>query len=741
MPEIQYNYHRSVTTFTSTELFCIKEKHALFILFLFFIIPLSCFAEMSNEEETMQLIYGNERMVSIATGNEQLLYKAPAIASVITRQDIENSSASTLNELLEMVPGLHISEDYFSGDAIYTMRGFSRDPDAGMLFMVNGTTLNSLENGSRFSALRLALNNIEQIEIIRGPGSAVYGADAFVGVINIITRKYQQGQEYGLQGGSFSTQGAWLQNNFRLGQWKNHLSVQYQAAKGDKNRKVEQDLQSFFDDTTSTSASHAPATMGTDYNTLDVELDFSNQHWNINQWLWMNKNQANGHGTPGLDTLDPNGQLDSQASLSSLEYSNDQLSDDWSLNIKLSYLNYTVEREQNLLPPGSIAPVGNDGNLFTSGIRDVNFPGGMLNTGSSKEQQTHFDISSFYYGWKEHSLRLATGYQLQKYSADEARNFGPGVLDSGQLTAQTQAINITDSANLSLADGERTVSYFSLQDEWSFTVDWTLTAGLRYDDYSDFGDTTNPRIALVWQTSYSLSTKLLYGRAFRAPVYRELNLQNQLGFNGNSELQPETIDTVELSLDYRPHENFRSNLNLFAHRAKNLIFAVEDTTIANTFTFENSGTQEGYGLEAEINWKLARTVSIAGNFSWQYSKLIEADIEAPYAPQKQLYGRLIWDIGNFWALTPEFHYIDQRSRALGETRPAIPSSVRVDMLLKYRNHYNSWDMSLRIRNILNEDLSEPSIGNSSITGGAALINDIPLEGTRIMLEFRYFAGK
>jgi len=95
---------------------------------------------------------------------------------------------------------------------------------------------------------------------------------------------------------------------------------------------------------------------------------------------------------------------------------------------------------------------------------------------------------------------------------------------------------------------------------------------------------------------------------------------------------------------------------------------------------------------------------------------------------------------NFWVLTPEFHYIDQRTRALGETRPAIPSSVRVDMLLKYRNHYNSWDVSLRIRNLLNEDLNEPSIGNSSITGGAALVNDIPLEGTRVMLEFRYFVG-
>jgi len=105
----------------------VKKTYLTLILFS---ISFISFAEMSNEDETLQLIYGNERMVSIATGNEQLLYKAPAIASVITRQDIENSSANNLNELLEMVPGLHISEDYFSGDAVYSMRGFFRDPDA-----------------------------------------------------------------------------------------------------------------------------------------------------------------------------------------------------------------------------------------------------------------------------------------------------------------------------------------------------------------------------------------------------------------------------------------------------------------------------------------------------------------------------------------------------------------------------------------------------------------------------------
>ena len=714
-----------------------------------FIICLVCFlfaqnnsiAQIASEGETLQMVYGSNRMVSIAAGNEQLLYKAPAIASVITRRDIEHSSASTVNELLEMVPGLHVSEDYYSGNAVYSMRGFFRDPDAGMLFLVNGVPLNTLQDGSRFAALRMLLNNIEQIEIVRGPGSAVYGADAFVGVINIITREYQPEQEYGLLYGSFENKGAWLQNNFKLGDWENHISLQYQTAEGDKDRVIDSDLQTFFDTVTATNASSAPANMETGYSNLDLELGFSHSNWKIKQWLWMVDGQENGHGIPSLDVLDSDGQLNSRASLSTIEYNNRRISSNLSLNVRLSYLDYVAEREQYLLPAGSIAPVGNDGNLFTSGIRNVSFPSGMINFNDSHEQHSQLEVTSFYSGWSDHNLRLSAGYQLQKYSAEEQRNFGPGVLDSGQDTAPSQLIDVTGSGNASLPDGERKIAYLSLQDEWDFITDWTLTAGVRYDNYSDFGDTINPRLALVWQTNYNLSTKLLYGRAFRAPVYKELNLKNQLGYNGNSDLQPETIDTLELSIDYRASEKLHSNLSLFTHRAQDLIFAVEDTTIANTFTYENVGTQRGYGVEAELGWQLAQTLRLSANYAWQYNKLVEADKEAPYAPGQQLYGQLIWQPFDFWYVIPEVHYIGVRPRDLGETRAAIKASTRLDLMVKYQNHYKDWDFSIRVRNLLNEELTEPSIGNDSITGGAALADDIPLEGIRIFAEFRYFAGK
>ncbi|HEB81382.1 MAG TPA: TonB-dependent receptor, partial [Gammaproteobacteria bacterium] len=641
----------------------------------------------------------------------------------------------------EMVPGLHVSEDYYSGNAIYSTRGFFRDPDAGMLLLINGVPVNSLQGGSRFAAYRQSLNNIEQIEIIRGPGSAVYGADAFVGVINIITRKYEQGQAFGAQAGSFGNRGAWMQNNFKLGKWKNHFSLQYQGADGDDSRVIDSDLQSFLDATTATRASLAPAAMTTAYDTLDLELDLAREHWRINQWLWLNRDQSNGHGLPSLDTLDPEGRVNSRASLSTLEYYNPDVSDNWSLNLRLSYLDYVADRQRYLLPGGSIAPVGADGNLFTSTLRNVNFPAGMIDFSNNREQHSQAEITAFYSGWQHHNLRLSGGYQLQRITSEESRNYGPGILDNNQSTAPLQPIDVTGSDSASLPDGERRIVYLSVQDEWDFQPDWTLTAGLRYDDYSDFGDTINPRLALVWQTRYDLSTKLLYGRAFRAPVYRELKLQNQLGYNGNSELKPETIDTLELAFDYRPRETLAGNFSLFAHQARNMIVAVEDTTIANTFTYENADTWKGYGIEAEVDWQMSASVNLSANYAWQYNRLVEKDMEAPYAPGSQLYTRLIWNMGYFWSLIPELHYVGARPRDLGETRAAIKDATRLDLMLKYQNHYKNWDFSLRLRNLLNADLREPSIGNPSITGGAALTNDVPMEGLRVMAELRYFTGK
>ncbi len=117
-----------------------------------------------------------------------------------------------------------------------------------------------------------------------------------------------------------------------------------------------------------------------------------------------------------------------------------------------------------------------------------------------------------------------------------------------------------------------------LQDEWQLADDWQLTAGVRYDEYSDFGGTINPRAALVWDINQQLTSKLLYGRAFRAPTFSEQGNQNNPVLLGNRNLRPETINTYEWAFDYRPVSSLRTAVNLYYYQIESLISVVPDVT-------------------------------------------------------------------------------------------------------------------------------------------------------------------
>ena len=132
-----------------------------------------------SEEEALLELYGGEELVSIATGTAQPISKAPAVATVITAADIREIGARDLNHVLETVPGLHVSKNSLNGD-IYTFRGIYASQNPQVLMLINGISVSTLFLGNRGNVWGgLPVESISRIEVIRGPGSAVYGADAF----------------------------------------------------------------------------------------------------------------------------------------------------------------------------------------------------------------------------------------------------------------------------------------------------------------------------------------------------------------------------------------------------------------------------------------------------------------------------------------------------------------------------------------------------------------------------------
>ncbi len=659
-----------------------------------------------GSEEEMEALYGDEEFVSIATGSSKPVYKAPAVASVITAKQIEAMGARTLDEVLERVPGLHVGVSTQGRlDSIYSIRGIHTSFNPQVLVLMNGLPFPFFSGGRPFQ-FRLPVAAIERIEVIRGPGSAIYGADAYAGVINILTKDKSDmdGTSAGADYGSFNSHDLWFQHGKSWGNWDIALSLEWQKTDGDKDRRLY--------------AVSMPGPLDTRYNIFDTHLSIKRDNWKLRYWYWRQDDAGLGAGA--AQVLDPQGGEDIGQHLADISYNTSELIKDWNLSANLNYMHRKNESRFVLFPAGTVLPIGSDGNLEFTSTNFVNFTDGLIGEPITAESSTGLDLVATYSGQLSHIWRLGAGIKYYKNEVTkELKNFGPGVIDGTQLFVDGTLTDVSNTPNVFTPDKSRTIYYLSLQDEWQFASDWELTGGVRYDHYSDFGSTINPRIALVWATRYNLTTKFLYGRAFRAPSFNELFSINNPVALGNPNLDPETIDTIEVAFDYRPTFDIQSAFSLFAYRAKDLIDFVPDSG-SSTITAQNNRDQDGYGFELEVSWKATNQLDLYGNFSWQHSEDRATGHRIADAPGKQLFLNANWKFLPDWNLHPQFNWVAGRKRAATDTRAEIEDYATVDITLSRKNIAGHWDISITTMNIFDEDAMEPS--------NPVLAEDIKLAG-------------
>ncbi len=144
-------------------------------------------ADVKKGISTEAVWFGFDKEVTIATRHETQISKAPSIVTVITDEEIKNLGYRTFVEILRTVPGFEILKTGALGDTIPAVRGFASDNKVRV--MLNGHLVNNpLRGGAFVNFDDFPVEGIKRIEIIRGPGSATYGENAFLGVINIITK-------------------------------------------------------------------------------------------------------------------------------------------------------------------------------------------------------------------------------------------------------------------------------------------------------------------------------------------------------------------------------------------------------------------------------------------------------------------------------------------------------------------------------------------------------------------------
>jgi len=696
------------------------------------LVVATAFAEegFGNEEELI-LLYQDEESVSIATGSSKPIRLAPSVATVITASDIEATGATVLDEALEMVPGLHVSRSSNRLNSLFSIRGIHTGQNPQVLLLLDGVPMTELFTGGRAPTLRLPVAGISRVEVIRGPGSAVYGADAFAGVINIIPKSAREigGTRVGVRKGSFDSRDAWLQYGGSLGDWDVAFNMEYNRSDGDGDRKVNTDAQTALDTVFGTNASLAPGSLDTGYEVLNTRLDIARGNWKLGMWAWIQDGAGQGPG--GAQALDPYGKQDVEQYLVDARYGNADLVEDWDLAVRLTYQYLDESTRFKLFPPGTRLPIGADGNVnFINPAGIVDFTGGLIGKPGGTDSTSSMESTARYSGIARHNIRLAVGFKYQKGRSEESKNFGPGVIDGTVSPIDGTLTDVTNTPNIFIEDEDRKIWFASLQDEWTFASDWELTAGVRYDHYSDFGSTVNPRLALVWATLRDLTTKFMYGRAFRAPSFGEEFSINNPVILGNPNLDPETIDTFELAFDYRPTFNLQTGLNLFYYEIDDIIEFVRDPLPATTNTAQNARDQKGHGFELEANWQPFDKLQLGGNYAWQNSEDKQTGDRIADAPRQTIYLDARWRFLPDWSFDTQLVDVSDRKRAAGDTRSDIDDYTLINVTLQRKRIAKRWQLAASVRNLFDTDAREPSTGE--------IPDDYPLAGRSVYAELRYF---
>lgn len=544
--------------------------------------------------------------ISTAAKYEQETAKAPASVTVITAEEIELFGYRTLAEILNRLRGF-----YTSYDRNYTylgVRGFSRPSDYNnrILLQINGRTVNDRIFGMAYIGpeLGIDLELVQRIEIVRGPGAALYGGNAMFAVINIITRPgnrvdgYRVSGEYGsdarrygsvLMGGKFGVSYEWTVSAFA-----GHVD-------GDDLYYAE------YDD---------PETHNGIASDLDWEkwhgafAAFNTRHLQLQaRYAWREKSVPTGawdmlFGHEDARTLDSHGFVE-------LKYDRD-LTPNKHLMVRSSFNFYDYEA-------------------------DYPYPRSELEAGLAflSPQEDSIEAVVFY----DTSEGRWIESEVQFFWDTRANNrLIMGVESTNQYRA-TYRYGYEDERYFPL-DGDDNFPYDIIstyvQDEYQVLSNLALTAGVRYDAYSTGEHSTNPRIAVVFHPARQSDLKLIYGKAFRAPNVYERNYEEPDYWALNPDLKPETIHTGELVWDHTWHPNFRSSLSLYHYEVNDLIDQTY-TGADSLLQFANFTGVSSTGLEVGVQAQLSARVRAYLNYSYQDAD-DENDQELTNSPNHMLKG-------------------------------------------------------------------------------------------------------
>ncbi len=504
-----------------------------------------------------------EAKVSAASKYEQTERRAPASVTIVTSEDIQRFGYRSLADVLGSVRGFYVSYD--RNYTYVGVRGFSRPTDFNnrILLLIDGHTVNENFYGTAMlgSEFGLDLAAVEHIEIVRGPGSALYGTGAMLGVINVVLKKGGAAAtgSAAVGVGSYGRSNAYLSAGTET---KSGLDL-FAAAFGSDIKG--QDL--YYPEYASDPATHGVA------RGLDNDRSYG----------FVASASYEGFHLLGLTT------------------SREKAIPTGAYDVVFGQRGAKTTDKQQFLDISYDATLGSNLALKTRAFAEL-----YGYKGQYPYDQMQFDgTDDNWYGgevqlkWDPRpDNRIVAGIEYRRDTRADFRNF----------TATQTYFRGNFPSNV--------VSAY-LQDEYQITEDLALFAGLRHDRYSTGFSSTNPRGALVYFASPRATVKLLYGRAFRAPNGYEVHYEDPLsGAEGNPNLKPERIETAEAVWEQRLGQVLFGTVSVYQSRFRDLIEQATDPS-NSLLQFQNMESATARGVELELKARLAGGLAAYGSYSFQ----------------------------------------------------------------------------------------------------------------------------
>ena len=638
---------------------------------LLLVVSLSAEVRSSADVESagdlfdMSLMELGDLQIVSASKKEQHISEVAASAFVITAEDIHRYGYRTVGEALSKISGIYLTSD--RSTEYLGVRGFSLSGDYNtkILVLVNGHRVNNdlYGMGKVDHALMVDVENIERIELVKGPGSALWGSNALFAVVNVITRQGREidgGRLVAEVGSNQLTRGV-----FEYGrQLENGLDFAFSLS------GLESDGEDVYIAELDFPALNNGVAEGCDgdraykgylnlaYNDFDLHLNFAKRGKKVPTSAW------------GAAFNDDRYALGDGHQVVELAYEKELSGKDNSLFFgRIYYDRYGYDGDY---------PLTNYMNVDEGDIKQV-----------GTELRYGLDASA--------DLSLVAGFEYRDVYDVSITN------KNVEPVAELRYVTAPEDDSFS-----NTGLY--LQGEYDLLDNVLLIGGLRYDDYSTFGAQWSPRAALMYSPSLKTTLKLLYGEAFRAPNEFERNYELDTDYYAmcsNEALEPEEISTWELVVEHNLYGNIRLVTSIFRFEVEGLISqeTVQLLPIA-VLQFQNTtDTIRSEGLDIQVESDLGGGIKGYVNFSTSRTKNLVTETKLTNSPEYLLGAGVSVPV---WAerfyVAPEIRVVDERSSFSGVDADAY---FLANLSITSAKLFDNLELSLHVFNLFDEEYFAP----------------------------------